>query len=207
MRSILWSVALPLALAGAAVAADAPAPSAVLDRVLVTDEQRWSQRDPVRGEAFKLAQPGEPLWIVMHVVAEASAGDAGEAVWELALEGVPMAPMDTVALFRARFMQPVRAGDRPAGDVRQSVLMKRMSTAKWDANEETFLRLTLKSANGLKPRRVGVVIGQGEMPPELRTAIDQARGSWFQRYRIVVTLIGAVLLFGVAAWWRLLRRR
>lgn len=179
-----------------------PEPMVVLDRGLFPGEALVKGKS-VRGKAFTLAKPGEPVWVAMDFTAEASAGDNAEASFEFMLDGVPVPIMDTVGLFRARFMRKV-AGQQ--ADVRRSVLMKMIPTGKWAPGVETFASFELKRAEGIVPRSLSYVIGQGEPSPELRAAIEEIRGSWFSRYRIVVLLIGTAIALGGVIWWRLLRR-
>ncbi len=180
----------------------AAAPMVVLDRQMI-DGKAFTPGKTWRGRAFKVERPGEPVWVAMDFVGEATKGDDSEVSFRFFFEGVPMPAGDTVALFRARFMRKV-AGQ--PDDVRRTVLMKMVPTDRWPpGGEDTMATLELARAEGLVPRSMSIVVGQGDMPPELREAIDQIRGSWFTRYRPVVLLIVGALVLGGVVWWRLLR--
>ena len=193
-----WLVALVVALGICNVDA---APTTVLDRGLFQGDA-LAKGNSVRGKTFQLARPGEPIWVAIDFTGDAAAGNDAEASFSFFLEAAPVPASDTVALFRARFMRKV-AGQ--AGDVRRSVIMKMIPTSKWTPGQETNAIFELVRADGMAPRNLSYVIGQGDIPPEMQAAIDQIRGSWFQRYRPVVLLIGGALLLGGAIWWRLLR--
>ena len=206
-RGWAWSSATWLAatlLAAMALVSNATAaPTVVLERQTI-DGSAFTGGKTWRGKLFRLERPGEPVWVAMDFVGDATKGNDAEASFEFFFDGVPIPAGDTVALFRARFMRQV-AGQQ--GDVRRSVLMKMIPTSKWPPGDnETQATLELKRADGFVPRTMSIVIGQGDMPPELQAAIDQIRGSWFSRYRPVVLLVGGVLLLGGVVWWRLLRR-
>lgn len=181
----------------------AAAPMVVLDSRMIDVPSLKVQGPSVSGKSFELVRPGEAVWVAMDLTAEATNGDNGELVIEFSFDGVPIPIMDSVALYRARFMRKV-AGQ--PSDVRRGVVMKMIPTGQWRPGETTHGSFALKRADGMVLRSLSVVIGQGDLSPELQAAIDQVRGSWFMRYRTVVLMIGAALFLGGVLWWRLLRR-
>ncbi len=195
-----WLMGLLAAFGASAAMAE---PMVMLDSRTIEAQALKLQGRAVNGREFQLARPGEPVWVALDLVAETSAGDGGELVIEFGFDGMPIPIMDTVALYRARYMRKV-AGQE--GDVRRSVVMKLMPTGQWRPGDTTYGTFALKRADGMTLRSLSFVIGQGDPSPELQRAIDQVRGSWFVRYRSVVLMIGAALFFGGVIWWRLLRR-
>lgn len=195
-----WLAALFVALVFTGAGA---APMTVLDRGQFQGDA-FAKGKSVRGKPFTLARPGEAVWVAIDFTGDATAGNDAEASFSFFFEGAPIPAADTVALFRARFMRA--AAGQQQGDVRRSVLMKMIPTGKWDTGLETHAIFELVRAEGMRPRSLSYVIGQGEMPPEMLAAIDEIRGSWLRRYWPVALLIGGALVLGGVIWRRLLRR-
>jgi hypothetical protein len=214
-----------------------PLPAAaqtMFDRMLIAGDKQVVKGKDHRSRPFTPSSDGKPLWIVMHLLVEATGGDDGEVVWDVGFDAIPMQLTDTKALFRTRFMNPVRGlggkddeaavlrviesffGAEEAARVkadrsilkrlRRAVVTKLVALDKAPPGQETFASVGLFRVDAARPLAMTVVVGQGEMPAEVRAWVDTAQGSWFYRYRIVVALIGMALLLGGVVWWRLLRR-
>jgi hypothetical protein len=206
----------------------------LFDRMLIAGDTQVVKGKDHRSRPFTPASDGTAVWIVMHLLLEATGGDDGEVVWDVNLEAIPMPLPDTKALFRTRFMNPVRGlgGKEDAAAVtsvietffgpaeaarvradptilkrlRRAVVTKQIALNKVPPGQETWASVGLSRVDAARPLAMTVLVGQGEMPAEVRAWVDTAQGSWFYRYRIVVALVGMALVLGGVIWWRLLRQ-
>ncbi len=234
LRALLLTVAL-LAISTVlwprTAAAQAPE---VFDRLVVAGEKNLVKGKDHRGRQFLPKFDGRPVWVVMHLLIEAPEGNDGESAWNMALEGIPMQLTDTVALFRSRFMSRVprldvnaspaeirqvieplfgaEEAERIAADpsvlkrLRRAVVTKLISLDKVAPGNETWVSFSLLRVEDVRPLAMTVVVGQGDLPPDVRAWVDEAQGSWFKRYRPFVALVMLALVGGGYVWWRLLRR-
>lgn len=170
------------------------------------------------------------MWAMLDMVALVDGSGRDEMVFELALLGVPLAATDTVQIVKGSRMAPVEPSNWPVDDKGRPRSQSGLALATKDAEkiasalssgklhrvvvirtlsykdpQPTALRLGLTRADGVRPLRVEVHVGQGPVPRELQALAQQANGSWWRRYRNELGMWGTAVALGALAMWRLRR--
>lgn len=69
---------------------------------------------------------------------------------------------------------------------------------------DTEIAVELIRLENMKPHSLEVVIGQGDIPPELLQFMEKQNGSWLYRNRHLLAMLASVVLFGGWLWRRAL---